>query len=58
MYVIMKPIEDTSNLQYSHDIFYCDEATGNPHVFSSIEDADSFREEHQLDGKIIELLIK
>jgi len=59
MYAIAKliGIEDVTELQESADIFYAGEATGNPHFFSTLEDADEFRETHQLNGQIIKLPI-
>ncbi|RME95490.1 MAG: hypothetical protein D6772_13135 [Bacteroidetes bacterium] len=59
MYAILKPLslEDLADLQYSFDLFHCGEATGNPHIFDTQEDADEYREAHGLDGKIIELFI-
>lgn len=60
MYAILKPIqtEDLADLQYSHDLFYCGEATGNPHLFDTEDEAEHFQAFYALDGKIIELLIE
>ena len=56
-YVIAKyiEIEECFDLQYSHDIFHCGEATGNPHVFDSEEDAEEFKEENGIEGVVMAL---
>lgn len=56
-YVIAKyiEIEECFDLQYSHDIFHCGEATGNPHVFDSEEDTEEFKEENGIEGVVMPL---
>lgn len=56
-WVILKPLSpaDLADLRFAEDIFHCGEATGNPHIFDTPDEADGYRERHQLDGQIIQL---